>query len=163
MIIAYFTEKEKYLQKGDYRKDFEVNSIAELVSKIKISEPVLIKAKKKDIFEFKFKSKVEGEFEFEILSDLLELNEDIVNQDLNKLYEGISDYVIYSVKPEWQNILGKIVYLVKDRELQRNIVDKQDIFAFLPEDLCDLVQGLREKGEIPEKVLLKCFFDGKEV
>ena len=49
MITAYFTQDEKYLEKGDYRKNFDVNSIAELVSNIKVKEPVLIKANSKDI------------------------------------------------------------------------------------------------------------------
>ena len=43
MIMAFFTENEKYLQKGDYRKDFNVNSISELISNIKVKENILIK------------------------------------------------------------------------------------------------------------------------
>ena len=165
MIVAYFTENEKYLQKDDYKKSFDVSNIAELVSKVRVKEPILIKAKSRDIFDFKYNSHIEGDFDFEILSDtnLIELNETIVKQDLKALYDGITDYVKYSVKPEWQNVLGKIVYLVKDRELQRNIVDKQDTFAFMPEDLSELVEGLKRNGEIPQKVLLKCFFDGREI
>ena len=52
MITAYFTKTTKYLQKDDYRKDFDVTTLADLIGKIKVKEPVLIKASSKDIFDF---------------------------------------------------------------------------------------------------------------
>lgn len=163
MITAYYTKKEKYLQKGDYRKDFDVDSLIDLIGKIRIKEPVLIKAKSKDVFDFKFNNEIDGEFEYEIIEDILTLTEDIVTQDLDNLFKGITDCVKYAVKPEWQSVLGKVVYLVNSRELQRNIIDKQGIFAFMSCDIAELRNGLTKNGEIPQGLLVKCMFDGKEI
>lgn len=179
-IELYYTYNLKYLKLGDYVRYFEQESIDDMLACIKNQEtPVKIRTTKEYLIPHKLsdKSKVIYTYEeieeekifdydkvqFDGDTDLIELNETIVKQDLKALYDGITDYVKYSVKPEWQNVLGKVVYLVKDRELQRNIIDKQDTFAFMLDDLSELVEGLKRNGEIPQKVLLKCFFDGKEI
>ena len=163
MIIAYYTEAEKYLQKDDYRKDFDVDSLEELVSYIKSKEHIVIKAKKQDIFDFKFKSKIDGDFEYVILGDCVSLTDKIIQQDLKELSNGTTDYVKYSVKSELQKILGKHVYLVKDRDLKDKFLEKGSEFVFVIDDIAELVNSLKKSGEISQKVLLKQFFDGREV
>ena len=94
MITAYFTKTTKYLQKDDYRKDFDVTTLADLIGKIKVKEPVLIKASSKDIFDFKFKSGIVGEFDYEILQDSLPLTTDIATTDIQNLLQGKVNYVL---------------------------------------------------------------------
>lgn len=150
MITAYFTEKQKYLQKDNYRKDFDVNSLAELIGKIKVKEPVLIKASSKDIFDFKFKSGIEGEFEYEVVSDILSLTSDIVRSDLQGLCSGTLNYVVY--KPKNKDLLGEKCYLVTNRQWQKWFIKKGNI-ALTLDDIKDL----------DFKKVVKIMFDGKEV
>lgn len=150
MIIAYFTEKQKYLQKDDYRKDFDVNSLAELIGKIKVKEPILIKANSKDIFDFKFKSGTEGEFEYEVVSDILSLTPDTVRSDLQGLRSGTLNYVAY--KPKNKDLLGKKCYLVANRDWQKWFIKKDDM-ALTLDDIKDL----------DFKKVVKIMFDGKEI
>ena len=150
MITAYFTEKQKYLQKDDYRKDFDVSSLAELIGKIKVKEPVLIKANSKDIFDFKFKSGIEGEFEYEVVSDILALTPDIVHSDLQGLRSGTLNYVAY--KPKNKDLLGEKCYLVANRQWQKWFIKKGDM-ALTLDDIKDL----------DFKKVVKIMFDGKEI
>ena len=150
MITAYFTEKQKYLQKDGYRKDFDVSSLAELIGKIKVKEPVLIKASSKDIFDFKFKSGIEGEFEYEVVSDILSLTPDTVRSDLQGLRLGTLNYVVY--KPKNKDLLGEKCYLVANRDWQKWFIKKGDM-ALTLDDLKDL----------DFKKVVKIMFDGKEV
>ena len=150
MITAYFTEKQKYLQKDDYRKNFDVSSLAELIGKIKVKEPVLIKANSKDIFDFKFKSGIEGEFEYEVVSDILSLTSDIVRSDLQGLLSGTLNFVAY--KPKNIDLLGQKCYLVANRDWQKWFIKKGDM-ALTLDDLKDL----------DYKKVVKIMFDGKEI
>ena len=163
MIVAYYTKDKKYLQKDNYVKEFQANSIEELIGNIKIKDKVLIKASAKDIFNFKYNSHNNGSYEFEILQDLSVFDETVVKKDLEALYNGVSSYIKYSVKPEWQEKLGKFVYLVKDNEMQRKIVENNDCFAFTPDDLSEVKESLEKYGDIRGAVLLRCFFNGKDV
>ena len=150
MITAYFTEKQKYLQKDDYRKDFDVSSLAELIGKIKVKEPVLIKANSKDIFDFKFKSGIEGDFEYEAVSDILPLTPDIAKSDIQSLYNGTCNYVVY--RPKNKDLLGEKCYLVANRDWQKWFIKKGDM-ALTLDDLKDL----------DFKKVVKIMFDGKEI
>lgn len=150
MITAYFTKKQKYLQKDDYRKDFDVSSLAELIGKIKVKEPVLIKASSKDIFDFKFKSGIEGKFEYEVVSDILSLTPDIVRSDLQGLRSSTLNYVVY--KPKNKDLLGDKCYLVANRQWQKWFIKKGDM-ALTLDDIKDL----------DFKKVVKIMFDGKEI
>lgn len=163
MIVAYYTKDKKYLQKDNYKKDFQANSIEELIGNIKIKDKVLIKAFSKDIIDFKFNSTIKGDFEFEILEELQPFDETVINQDIQALYNGVTSYIKYSVKPEWQDKLGKFVYLIKDNEEQRKIVEINNCFAFTPYDLSEVKESLEKYGDIRGAVLLRCFFNGKDV
>ena len=150
MITAYFTKTTKYLQKDDYRKDFDVSSLAELIGKIKVKESVLIKASSKDIFDFKFKSGIECEFEYEVVSDILSLTPDIVRSDLQGLRSGTLNYVVY--KPKNKDLLGDKCYLVANRQWQKWFIKKGDM-ALTLDDIKDL----------DFKKVVKIMFDGKEI
>lgn len=160
MIVAYFTKNEKYLEKGDYRKDFDANSIAELVSNIKVKEPVLIKAKSRDIFDFKYNNHIDGDFDFEIIEDDNSFNKQTIVEDLKSLHTGKKTYICYSVKPELQDRIGKIVYLTKDKDIKEYIMKNSN----------DLAIEVSELREFHNKVLkndksyiVKLMFDGSEV
>ena len=161
MIIAYYTDKEKYLQKDDYRKDFEVNSLKELINKIKTNdETILIKAKKEDIFEFKFKSGLVGDFEYEIISDKVEFNEQSIIQDLYELNKGIRDYVKYLVRPKLQDRIGKTVYLTKDKDIKETIMKNSNDLAIEVNELMEFHNKVLKNDK---SYIVRLMFDGSEV
>lgn len=161
MIVAYFSKNLKYLQKNNYKKGFpNVNSIAELISNIKVKEPVLIKAKSRDIFDFKYNNHIEGDFDFEIIEDDNSFNEQTIVEDLKSLHTGKKTYICYSVKPELQDRIGKVVYLTKDRDIKEYIMKNSN----------DLAIEIGELKEFEQKVmnddkgyLISLMFDGSEV
>ena len=160
MIVAYFTENEKYLKKGDYRKDFDANSIAELVSNIKVKELVLIKAKSRDIFDFKYNNHIDGDFDFEIIEDDNSFNKQTIVEDLKSLHTGKKTYVCYSVKPELQDRIGKIVYLTKNKDIKEYIMKNSNDLAIEVSELKEFHNKVlkNDKGYI-----VKLMFDGSEV
>ena len=153
MITAYFTETQKYLQKDDYRKDFDVSSIEELVSKIKVSEPILIKASSKDIFDFKFKSKIQGQFEYEVVGDIIKLTPNTAKSDIETLYNGTCSYVAYKPKDKYKDLLGDKCYIVADKIKQKYFVQKGNL-ALTLDDL---------KQPIDFAKVVKIVFEGKEI
>lgn len=166
MIVAYFTENEKYLKKGDYRKDFNVNSITELVSNIKVKEPVLIKANSKDIFDFKFNTnpKIEGDFDFEVLKS--EESIEVPIFDYQKVQQDAKNdvsYALYPVNEKWHNLLGKEIYFCKDRAIQLFLVKDRDVCTFLYDDWRELKKNVLEKNEIGELLVAKMFFTDEEI
>ena len=162
MIVAYYTNKEKYLQKENYRKDFDVNSLEELIKQIKVDEPILIMAKKQDVFDFKFKSKIDGNFDYKIISDENDFNEETICRDLSELHRGLKDYVKYSVKPELQDKIGKVVYLTKDRDIRDYILKNTNDLAIEVSQLGEFHHKVLSNGDIT-KYLVKLMFDGNEV
>lgn len=165
MIVAYFTENEKYLEKGDYRKSFDVSSIAELVSNIKVKEPVLIKASSKDIFDFKFNTnpKIEGDFDFEVLKT--EETLEIPVFDYQKVQQDVKNdvsYALYEVSEKYQNLLGKEIYFCKDRAIQLFLVKDRDVCTFMYEDWRELKKNILEKNEIGELLTYKMFCTDEE-
>lgn len=166
MIVAYFTENEKYLKKGDYCKDFDVNSIAELVSNIKVKEPVLIKANSKDIFDFKFNTipKIEGDFDFEVLKS--EESVEMPVFDYQKVQQDAKNdvsYALYEVNEKYHNLLGKEIYFCKDRVIQLYLVKEKDICSFIYSDMNELKKNVLEKNEIGELLTCKMFFTDEEI
>lgn len=166
MIVAYFTENEKYLEKGDYRKSFDVSSIAELVSNIKVKEPVLIKASSKDIFDFKFNTnpKIEGDFDFEVLKT--EETLEIPVFDYQKVQQDVKNdvsYALYEVSEKYQNLLGKEIYFCKDRAIQLFLVKDRDVCTFMYEDWRELKKNILEKNEIGELLTYKMFCTDEEI
>lgn len=153
MITAYFTKTTKYLQKDDYRKDFDVSSLADLISKIKVKEPILIKASSKDIFDFKFKSGIKGEFDYEILQDFLPLTTDIATTDIQNLLQGKVNYVLYQVADKYQKMLGEQCYLVNNVHWQNYFLDKKGVMALTLNDLKNLNL----------KTVVKIMLNGKEI
>ena len=165
-IVAYFTENEKYLEKGDYRKDFDVNSIAELVSNIKVKEPVLIKANSKDIFDFKFNTnpKFEGDFDFEVLKS--EESVEVPVFDYQKVQQDAKNdvsYALYDVNEKYHNLLGKEIYFCKDRAIQLFLVKDRDVCTFMYEDWRELKKNVLEKNEIGELLTYKMFFTDEKI
>ena len=161
MIIAYYMDNEKYLQKDDYKKNFEVNSLKELISKIKNNnETILIKAKKEDIFEFQFKSGIVGDFEYEIISDKVEFNEQSIIQDLYELNKGIRNYVKYSVRTELQDRIGKIVYLTKNKDIKEYIMKNSNDLAIEVNELREFHNKVMSNDK---SYIVKLMFDGSEV
>lgn len=154
MIIAYFSETQKYLQKDDYRKDFEVNNLIELISKIKVKEPILIKSTKEEIDNFKVFNLFEGDFKYEIISGVIPLTSEIVSSDLNRLARGEIGHVLYKTKSENADLLGNKVYIVADKRKQRYFIQNKGVLALTLDDL-------KEKVDI--KKVVELMFNGKEV
>ena len=166
MIVAYFTEDEKYLEKGDYRKDFDANSIAELVSNIKVKEPVLIKASSKDIFDFKFNTnpKIEGDFDFEVLKS--EESIEVPIFDYQKVQQDAKNdvsYALYEVNEKYHNLLGKEIYFCKDRAIQLFLVKDRDVCTFMYEDWRELKKNVLQKNEIGEILVSKMWLTDTEI
>lgn len=154
MIIAYFSETQKYLQKDDYRKDFEVDNLIELISKIKVKEPVLIKSTKEEIDNFKVFNLFEGDFKYEIVSGVIPLTSEIVSSDLNRLARGEIGHVLYKTKSENADLLGNKVYIVADKRKQQYFIQNKGVLALTLDDL-------KEKVDI--KKVVELMFNGKEV
>lgn len=154
MIVAYFSETQKYLQKDDYRKDFEVNNLIELISKIKVKEPVLIKSTKEEIDNFKVFNLFEGDFKYEIINEVIPLTSEIVSSDLNRLARGEIGHVLYKTKSENAELLGNKVYIVADKRKQQYFIQNKGVLALTLDDL-------KEKVDI--KKVVELMFNGKEV
>lgn len=154
MIVAYFSETQKYLQKDDYKKEFEVNNLIELISKIKVKEPVLIKSTKEEIDNFKVFNLFEGDFEYEIISGVIPLTSEIVSSDLNRLARGEIGHVLYKTKSENADLLGNKVYIIADKRKQQYFIQNKGVLALTLDDL-------KEKVDI--KKVVELMFNGKEV
>ena len=154
MIVAYFSETQKYLQKDDYKKEFEVNNLIELIGKIKVKEPVLIKSTKEEIDNFKVFNLFEGDFEYEIISGVIPLTSEIISSDLNRLARGDIGHVLYKTKSENVDLLGNKVYIVADKIKQQYFIQNKGVLALTLDDL-------KEKVDI--KKVVKVMFDGKEI
>lgn len=154
MIVAYFSETQKYLQKDDYRKDFEVNNLIELISKIKVKEPILIKSTKEEIDNFKVFNLFEGDFKYEIINEVIPLTSEIVSSDLNRLARGEIGHVLYKTNSENTDLLGNKVYIVADKRKQQYFIQNKGVLALTLDDL-------KEKVDI--KKVVELMFNGKEV
>ena len=154
MIVAYFSETQKYLQKDDYRKDFEVNNLIELISKIKVKEPILIKSTKEEIDNFKVFNLFEGDFKYEIINEVIPLTSEIVSSDLNRLARGEIGHVLYKTKSENAELLGNKVYIVADKRKQQYFIQNKGVLALTLDDL-------KEKVDI--KKVVELMFNVKEV
>lgn len=126
MIIAYFTLKEKYLSKDDYRKDFEVDTIEELLSKIKVNDEILLKSDKKHLLEFVLKNK-NSKIKTEIVEELPVL-------DFNASY-NFEGYLKLQVPKEYQELLGNIIHIVNTFDESSKIFWEKDEFAFTIDSL----------------------------
>lgn len=154
MIVAYFSETQKYLQKDDYKKEFEVNNLIELISKIKVKEPILIKSTKEEIDNFKVFNLFEGDFKYEIINEVIPLTSEIVSSDLNRLARGEIGHVLYKTKSENAELLGNKVYIVADKRKQQYFIQNKGVLALTLDDL-------KEKVDI--KKVVELMFNGKEV
>lgn len=154
MIIAYFSDTKKYLQKDNYKKEFDVSNLVELVSKIKIKEPVLIRATQEEINNFKVFNLLDGDFTYEVINDVIPLTSDIVNSDLQKIRNGEISYVLYKTKAENRDLLGDKVYIVDTKKRQQYFIQNKGILALTLDDL-------KEKVNLSKVVEL--MFNGKEV
>ena len=143
MITAYFTLKEKYLSKDDYRKDFEVDTIEELLSKIKIDEEILLKSDKKHILEFLLKNKNE-KIKTEIVEEL-----PILDFNANYDFDG---HLKLRVPKKWQALLGNTIHIVKDIKEASTIFWEKDEFAF-PIKSLSIVKRDVLNGEISVELL----------
>lgn len=162
-IELYYTSNLKYLKLGKYERFFENESIDEMLACIKNQNtPVKIRSTKENLIKHQLSDKSKSIYTYEEIIDNI-FDEIVINQDIQNLYNGVSSYIKYSVKPEWQEKLGKFVYLVKDSEMQRKIVENNDCFAFTPDDLSEVKESLEKYGDIRGAVLLRCFFNGKDV
>ena len=154
MIIAYFSDTKKYLKKDDYKKEFKVDNLIELVSKIKVKEPVLIRATKEEIDNFKVFNLLDGDFKYEIINEVIPLTSEIVSSDLNKLARGEIGHVLYKTKSENADLLGNKVYIVADKRKQQYFIQNKGVLALTLDDL-------KEKVDI--KKVVELMFNGKEV
>ena len=165
MIIAYYTENEKYLQKDDFRKDFKVNSLEELIDKIKVKDKVLIKASKKDIFDFKFNLPITDAdiYEYEILKKKVETEPifDYNSVEIDRK-ENVA-YGVYSVNEKWHKILGKEIYFCQNNELLLCLVQEKDVCAFLYDDWEQLRNNLISEGEMGEILCAKMFCTKEQI
>ena len=148
MITAFFTPYYKFLQKDNYLKFFnEVESLNDLIGKIKIEDKIVIYAHSKDIIQFQFGNS-NPNIEYVFLEDDI-LFENYINQ---------GDRVKAKVKNNLRYILGKYIYLVQDREELMKIVEDIDLCAFQATDINELINNLIKNKEIGEKLVGKMFF-----
>ena len=156
MITAFYTPYCKFLQKDNYIKYFdnEVNSLQELIEKIKVTDKIVIYAYSKDIIKFQFfntDSNLDVSYQF--------LEEESI---FSEIIKG-KDSIVVVVKEEWQQVLGEKVYLIQDREKQMNIVKEKDILAFQFTDLVDLVKNLFNFGDIGTELVVKMNCTDEEI
>lgn len=173
MITAYYTETEKYLQKGSYRKDFNVDNIADLISNIKVKEPILIKARAKDIFAFKFTLEFSENSDSEIEYEILDENENNVNIEPIFDYTFVEydrdsrdiAYAYYDIvnSKKWRDILGERICFCRNRELQLYLAREKKEGVFLYDDLEKLKNGLLKEGRIPYELVIKMHFTDEEI
>lgn len=155
MITAYYSKNKKYLKKGDYKKEFDdVQSLQELIKKVKTKEKISIYAGSKDIIDFKLYSNVTGSFEFHVLKQIIPLTQDILQQDIQELQTGQKKYVRYV--PKNQTLWGKEVYIVSDlREYKK--IKQTTQHVVIP--LKDINNAL----EKPQEYIIKHIFNAKNV
>lgn len=153
MITAYYTDTKKYLQKDNYIKHFDVNSLDELVKHIKIDDDILIKANSADILKFKLKNKNKN-ISYQIIHDVEPLTKDTVNNDLTLLEQGLKSYIIY--KPKNTALYGERVYLTKDMATCSHLNKTGKYLAVCISQLKDMVSN-------PQKIMLQNTFLGKVI
>ena len=153
MITAFFTPYYKFLQKDNYLKFFDdVESLNDLVAKIKVEDKIKIYAHSKDIIKFQF-GNTNPDIEYVFLEDDILFDKLINNGDKVKV----------NVKQQWQDVLGKNIYLVQDRNEQINIVDDLDLCVFQATDINELKKNLLESDSIGELLTLKMFFSDEDI
>ena len=94
----------------------------------------------------------------EVAQDIVELGD--ISSDLLALHTGKKTYICYSVKPELQDRIGKVVYLTKDRDIKEYIMKNSNDLAIEIGELKEFEQKVmsNDKGYI-----LRLMFDGSEV
>ena len=153
MITAFFTPYYKFLQKDNYLKFFnDVESLNDLIDKIKIEDKIKIYAHSKDIIKFQF-GNMNPDIEYIFLED----------DSLFESYIKQGNRVKLKVKECWQHLLGDIVYLVQDREELINFVADVDMLAFQATDINELKDNLVNKNEIGELLVNKMWLTDEEL
>lgn len=153
MIIAFFTPYYKFLQKDSYLKFFnEVESLTDLIAKIKIEDKIKIYAHSKDIIKFQF-GNTNSNIEYEFLED-----NDIFDDFIN---EG--DKVKGKVKEKWHSFFGEYLYLVQDREEQIRVVKDIDLCAIQATDINQLRDNLVNHNEIGELLVSKMWLTDEQI
>ena len=153
MITAFFTPYYKFLQKDNYLKFFnEIESLNDLIAKIKVEDKIKIYAHSKDIIKFQF-GNTNSNIEYEFLED-----SDIFDNFIN---EG--NKVKGKVKEKWHSLFGEYLYLVQDREEQIRVVNDLDVYAIQATDINQLRDNLVNRSEINELLVYKMFFNDKEI
>lgn len=153
MITAFFTPYYKFLQKDNYLKFFnEIESLNDLITKIKVEDKIKIYAHSKDIIKFQF-GNTNSNIEYEFLED-----SDIFDNFIN---EG--NKVKGKVKEKWHSFFGEYLYLVQDREEQIRVVNDLDVYAIQATDINQLRDNLVNRSEINELLVYKMFFSDKEI
>lgn len=153
MIIAFFTPYYKFLQKDGYLKFFkDVDSLTDLIAKIKVEDKIKIYAYSKDIIKFQF-GNTNPNIEYEFLED-------------SEIFDSFfvrNDKVKCRIKEKWQNVLGEYVYIVQDRDEQLRIVNDLDLCAFQATDINELSKDILENGEVGKILAAKMFLNDEEM
>ena len=153
MIIAFFTPYYKFLQKDNYLKFFnDVDSLSDLIAKIKVEDKIKIYAHSKDIIKFQF-GNTNSNIEYELLKDS-EIFDDFINE---------GDKVKGKVKEKWHSFFGEYLYLVQDREEQIRVVNDIDLCAIQATDINQLRDNLVNRNELGELLTYKMFFNDREI
>jgi hypothetical protein len=153
MITAFFTPYYKFLQKDSYLKFFnEVESLNDLIAKIKVRDKIKIYAHSKDIIKFQF-GNTNSNIEYEFLEDS-EIFDDFINK---------GDKVKGKVKEKWNWFFGEYLYLVQDREEQIRVVKDLDVCAIQATDINQLRDNLVNRNEIGDSLVNKMFCTDEEI
>ena len=153
MITAFFTPYYKFLQKDSYLKFFnEVESLNDLIVKIKVEDKIKIYAHSKDIIKFQF-GNTNSNIEYEFLEDS-EIFDDFINE---------GDKVKGKVKEKWHSFFGEYLYLVQDREEQIRVVNDIDLCAIQATDINQLRDNLINCNGIDEMLVNKMFLTDEEI
>jgi len=153
MITAFFTPYYKFLQKDNFLKFFnEVESLSDLIDKIKIKDKIKIYAHSKDIIKFQFNNN-NPDIEYEFLE----------TDNIFEEFTSEHDMVRVKLKPEWRKALGEYIYVAQDRSLQREIVFRHDVLAFQATDLNKMKENVLKDGNIGNELTAKMFFTDEVV
>jgi hypothetical protein len=153
MITVFFTPYYKFLQKDNYLKFFnEVESLNDLIAKIKIEDKIKIYAHSKDIIKFQF-GNTNPNVEYEFLEDNVLFDE----------FNVVGNKIKAKVKDTWQKILGEYVYFTQNRDLQLQLVDSTNFCVFQPVDIKELNENILKRGYIGEQLVNKMWLTDEEI
>lgn len=153
MITAFFTPYYKFLQKDKYLKFFnDVNSLNDLIDKIKVEDKINIYAYSKDIIKFQFKN-TRADVDYVFLTNDVVFDE-YINEGNKVKIKVSADYVKY---------IGEYIYIIQNRDELIKTVEDKDLCCFQATDINELCDNLVNRGEIGDNLCTKMFLTDEQI